>query len=45
MNEWEVIDTTDMTISYARFVEVFNEIGQNVPPKEYFTFKHYTLID
>jgi hypothetical protein len=48
LNEWEVIDPDEMTVSYSRLSEVYKDMGrwENIIPKpEDIKFKNYTLTD
>jgi hypothetical protein len=45
LNEWEVIDGDDMTVSYTRLCEVYEALGEHVPERDEFKFDKYKLID
>ncbi len=45
INEWEVIDVENMSVSYLRLSEVFKELNLEVPSRESIEFKHYTLTE
>jgi hypothetical protein len=46
LNDWEVIDTDRMEISYLRLSEVYEELGMEVPPRDgYWHIPHYKMID
>lgn len=45
LNEWEVIDEDDMTVSFSRICEVFEALDMPEPTQDEFKFKKYTLID
>ncbi len=44
LNEWEAIYPDTMEVSYLRLVEVYKELGMEVPKREDMSFKHYTLV-
>lgn len=43
--EWDVIDPDDMTISYTRLCEVFDDLGLDIPEREYIELEHYSIVD
>lgn len=45
LNYWEVIDPDDMTVSYTRLCEAYEELHKEVPKREDVYLEMYTLID
>jgi hypothetical protein len=47
LNEWEVIDASEMTVSYLRISEVYEALGMIIPTYQQLkdSFIEYELID